>query len=1018
MAASTGATPQGRAAEAFLGRRTWKHFGGDCWREGVVESTRADAMQGQLWCVEYDEGESFEELSWEELCTTLAPGGTLCAPGTQAAPLLPEPPAPRQPRQLDEAAAARGAGPAHAAADSHVVPCDATGSRRGAGALPPADVLRRFKGLTWHADTLEWSVQLWHPVARCNVSCGRFAADKAEDAARAYDEAVRSYGGTEVNFPRRRTSETQALGSKPPRKARAAAADAGVARPARMRPPIARAAGAAAAGNSRRHDSKDISLGAPRYRGVAWRHSDKIWEVRITDGHGRKAYLGRFAADQAEAAARCYDAAVRARGGTVVNFPRRGTADTQARFVGCGRKHAASASAGGGRSAGAGPSGEDDSDEASESSESDEEDNAEAALDQRARPACGSLPRRRPPASRRAGAAGAAGAGRGAADAPMPPPGAARYKGVGWHADTGTWRVRFPSGERKLLGRFAADQAEAAARCYDAAVRARGGTEVNFPRPGTAETQACFRAGGVKQHAAARRTGRAAAAVASSDDDSESGSDDSESERAAPGFPPDEAEEAARAYDDAKRKRGGTEVNFPRRGTAETKALPRASHAKPAAGGGRAALPAEAAAALPVAAGRNQQHAEAVPMPSVSRHRGVVWDNARGMWRAQLHNKGVCMKLGYFAADKAEQAARCYDAAARKRGRLELNFPKRGTAETQAYFRSESQPLAARTRSRTAAAEAEADDSGSGSGSKEHADAVQARATHAQLERTHLPAAAAGHQQPPPPMPSQPAPPTQPHELQQQQGPLQQPCPERSARHSRSRSRSLHQERRRSLSRSRSRERHHRRSRSRSRGRDRHHSHARRRVRYRSRSRSRSRSHRRRRSHAPRRERHGHSSRSQSPRRGRYCSRSPHRGDYGHRSRSRSRSRQHKQLRERHSSIDHSRRRSAAPAPTALPEFAAACTPPQAAAAAAAAAVAAAAAPLPAPAAAMPSSTADAIWYYDTPESGVQGPFSLAQLASFRPFPEHAQLWATLRVWHTGQTAADGVLLASLLSPA
>ncbi len=58
---------------------------------------------------------------------------------------------------------------------------------------------------------------------------------------------------------------------------------------------------------------------------------------------------------------------------------------------------------------------------------------------------------------------------------------------------------------------------------------------------------------------------------------------------------------------------------------------------------------------------------------------------------------------------------------------------------------------------------------------------------------------------------------------------------------------------------------------------------------------------------------------------------------------------------------------------------------------------------------------ADAIWFYDTPKKGVQGPFSLAQLASFREYLERAGYWATLRVWCAGQSSVDGVLLASLL---
>jgi hypothetical protein len=48
----------------------------------------------------------------------------------------------------------------------------------------------------------------------------------------------------------------------------------------------------------------------------------------------------------------------------------------------------------------------------------------------------------------------------------------------------------------------------------------------------------------------------------------------------------------------------------------------------------------------------------------------------------------------------------------------------------------------------------------------------------------------------------------------------------------------------------------------------------------------------------------------------------------------------------------------------------------------------------------------------------VQGPFSLRSLRSFREHLTRIGRWDTLRVWRTGETEADAVLLASLLPEA
>ncbi len=76
-----------------------------------------------------------------------------------------------------------------------------------------------------------------------------------------------------------------------------------------------------------------------------------------------------------------------------------------------------------------------------------------------------------------------------------------------------------------------------------------------------------------------------------------------------------------------------------------------------------------------------------------------------------------------------------------------------------------------------------------------------------------------------------------------------------------------------------------------------------------------------------------------------------------------------------------------------------------------AATAAAAAAPAAPPAQMLPC------WHYAT-HKGVQGPFSLHALASFREHLTRIGRWGTLRVWRTGETEADAVLLASLLPEA
>jgi hypothetical protein len=73
--------------------------------------------------------------------------------------------------------------------------------------------------------------------------------------------------------------------------------------------------------------------------------------------------------------------------------------------------------------------------------------------------------------------------------------------------------------------------------------------------------------------------------------------------------------------------------------------------------------------------------------------------------------------------------------------------------------------------------------------------------------------------------------------------------------------------------------------------------------------------------------------------------------------------------------------------------------------------------PPAAPPAALPPPPAHdaAVWHYRTPRNGVQGPFSLAQLVTFRASLLLLRRWGALRVWRTDQPEADAVLVASLL---
>ena len=132
---------------------------------------------------------------------------------------------------------------------------------------------------------------------------GRFCT--AEEAARAYDDAVRKAGRRVVNFPRPRTDEVQAVRGEEERVTLLRHAGKRVLRTGPLPP-------------------------APDYKGVAFdvrRQTATVFASRIRVGGVLKC-LGRFCT--AEEAARAYDDAARNAGRSIVNFPRPGTDEVRA----------------------------------------------------------------------------------------------------------------------------------------------------------------------------------------------------------------------------------------------------------------------------------------------------------------------------------------------------------------------------------------------------------------------------------------------------------------------------------------------------------------------------------------------------------------------------------------------------------------------------------------------------------------------------------------------------------------
>jgi len=130
----------------------------------------------------------------------------------------------------------------------------------------------------------------------------------------------------------------------------------------------------------------------------------------------------------------------------------------------------------------------------------------------------------------------------------------------------------------------------------------------------------------------------------------------------------DTAKEAAHAHDDAVRKTGGRVVNFPRAGTDELQAVK---------GEDERITLRNAGEGLPRRTG---------PPPTLKKHfKGVTIQQnitTAAVYTARTRIQADSIYLGCFCTE--EEAARAYDDAMRKAGRLVVNFPRAGTNEVQA----------------------------------------------------------------------------------------------------------------------------------------------------------------------------------------------------------------------------------------------------------------------------------------------------------------------------------------------
>jgi hypothetical protein len=220
-----------------------------------------------------------------------------------------------------------------------------------------------------------------------------------------------------------------------------------------------------------------------------------------------------------------------------------------------------------------------------------------------------------------------------------------RYKGVCWYADRQKWEAQWysPDTRKSVHGGYFAT-AEAAALCYDAAVRKHGGKCVNFPDKGVGETQAHAGVQPPRPLAASGFRG-----VYANGDRFMAGISVDGRRKHLGAFAT--AEDAARAYDSRARELGwpAARLNF--------------------------AHDTSVQAPVPLQLGAPGENSRI----GASGFRGVTLQN--GNHAAHIYYAGGRKRrLGAF--ETAEEAARAYNAAARKAGKPLNNIPDAAAHDT------------------------------------------------------------------------------------------------------------------------------------------------------------------------------------------------------------------------------------------------------------------------------------------------------------------------------------------------
>jgi hypothetical protein len=260
--------------EALVGRRVHRHFP---WGSfvGEIVSTRATPDFGQLWSVCYEDDDE-EDLDWDELRAALLPAAACELPDAAGA---------------GGSSAAAGVSPAHKAA---ALPTSGTSA---ADSQPPASE-RRYKGEYSIVSSTPPFKRIYYAVLWIDgrsQNLGSFCT--AVKAARAYDAAARAHGILTVNFPRAGSEEQAVHG-------RQAILDAV-------------------------HVSQGLAA-AQQYKGVTFAKKGapgRQYRVQLCS-KGVHVLLGGFAT--ALDAARAFDERARSLGRLQLNFPKPGTAETQA----------------------------------------------------------------------------------------------------------------------------------------------------------------------------------------------------------------------------------------------------------------------------------------------------------------------------------------------------------------------------------------------------------------------------------------------------------------------------------------------------------------------------------------------------------------------------------------------------------------------------------------------------------------------------------------------------------------